>query len=128
MKWLIEFVDFVFMIEDNSTTGTRRWRIVVSLIIVALGFHVVWACNFIPGLDGFARAGAVDRYRDEVTTMHVEILEQALLETRTRQCTAIASDNAEARYYSTQKLQELYGLYRQLAEKDYRVPDCKEVR
>jgi hypothetical protein len=116
------------MVSDESPQGTRRWRLLVSLAVTGVVFHISWACGFIPGLDGFAHADVLNKYRDEVTNMHAEMLEQALLDTRTRQCVAIEAGNVDARYYSTQKFQELYVLYWRLAGKDYRIPDCKEVR
>jgi len=45
--------------------GMMRWRVTVSMVIVALVVHVAWSCGWIPGVSGLARADEIDDKIDE---------------------------------------------------------------
>lgn len=49
--------------EDPKTERRkiRRWRALVGLFVLVMGFHVAWACGLLPNFSGFAVADAVDR-------------------------------------------------------------------
>lgn len=124
LEALVVLIDKLFFMEDNPN-ARRRWRLTVALVLLLVGFHVAWACGFVPGLDGFARADSVAVVKSDVAMIRTELLEQRLFETRVRQCTSTTSD---ARQYHGEKLQELRRTYYSVTGHDYPVPTCEEVK
>lgn len=65
--------------------GFTRWRVIISIAIMALFVHVAWACDWIPGVSGLARADEID---DKIDAK-LEPVERKL-DTLTRQTTSLS--------------------------------------
>lgn len=97
--------------------------------MLALCFHIAWACNFFAsfGLVGFARA-------DEVTAIHTQLnsIQQAQLEgsiqrDRSAQCHAFATKNGDALAIVDRELQKFLAQYQTMTQHPYQLLPCDPV-
>lgn len=59
------FLKYFLPPNGKATDGdVFRWRLFISLFVLAMGFHVAWVCGFVPGLSGVAFADDVEQKID----------------------------------------------------------------
>jgi len=117
---LWSIVSFDITPAQARVVGRVAWRMAIAAhIAIACG----WATSF--GISGFASASEVDVLRKSMSTIASELLDQRILDTRLKQCTATSP---EAKRLYTEKMQELLSRYQETMRRDYRLPSCDEVR
>lgn len=111
--------------------------------------HIMWACGFLPGLQGFALAEdvdvkisaaidpikselrsvdrKVDRVETELLKAKIVTIEEALYSTRKAQCEAIKAENAAAMDFAARKIAELRAAFYGATGREYVMPTCAEV-
>lgn len=113
---------------DESPRGIRRWRLMVWAIqwftLSFLGAHIAWACNWLPGVPGFALAADVVGIQSSLQNLTVDLLSKNIFEMRIRQCRAVASGTQQI---YTEQLQKLLDQYQSIAGKTYLLPACSEL-
>lgn len=104
----------------------QRWRISMFAFALIVIIHILWACGWLSPFNlgaGFAYASDVREASSQVTGIKIELLEQALFDTRVRQC----KTPQESKHFYTEKLQQLLDKYRKAANIEYRLPECNEL-
>lgn len=114
---------------DERQLGVWRAFIATATLLLMFGLagHIAWACGYIPGLPGFARAQDVHELKTDFRKQQIRLLEQALLDMRARQCRAIVDDNREAKRFTAERMAQLSTEYYALAGYLYPVPDCNAL-
>ena len=105
----------------------QRAKLVQIGIVVFIGFHVAWACGWIPGIPGFAMAGDVTQLSGKVSGIEQSLLEAEIIEAQERLCKADAENNVPAMRYSAERLRELAYQYESMTDKVFRLPTCNEL-
>ena len=75
---------------------------------------------------GFASVEVVDAQQLQLDSIHEEMLDTKLFDTRGRQCAAIVARNASALRSETQRLQDYLVKYTTQTHRDWRIPNCGE--
>jgi hypothetical protein len=104
----------------------QRWRLSMFAFAVVVIVHILWACGWLSAFNmgaGFAYASDVKEATAQVSGIKVDLLEQALFDTRVRHCKA----PHESKTFYAEKLQQLLIKYRKAAGNDYRIPECDEL-
>jgi len=116
-----------------------RWRVTVSMVIVALGVHVAWSCGWIPGVSGLARADEIDdkideklepveRKLDELTDLVKQSLKSQYSESIRRAAAARCqvSDPSERRRIND-TIERYQQDYESIARTRYPIPACEDL-
>lgn len=108
-----------------------RWRVAVFIMSLGavLAVHIGIACGAFTalGLPGFALASEVRDLEKSVTAMRVGNLDQAIVNTKARQCEAARQRNDAARRFATERLADLKTEYQAITKREYPVPSCDEL-
>lgn len=121
--------------SDGNPAHLLRWGWTITLVTIGIGamnaFHIAWACGLLSGygLFGFARAEDLQTQAKQLNTIQMIQLDNQIITTRTRQCEAIAKNNAAAKFFAEYRLQQLTQQWADLAKNHtpYRIPDCSEL-
>lgn len=115
----MKFLDFLLPPVNASAEALRRWRLSISIAVMALSVSFPLAFGVLPGIpfSGFA-------YASDVKDIKVKLLERELFDSLVRQCSA---KNDESRLFYGQKVQDLLTEYRKTAKADYQRPSCREL-
>ena len=116
-----KLVNLVLTADSDSRTGLlfRAW---IALSILALWFFFWWSIGMWPSKtfgEGFARV-------EQVSSIQVLLLEQNLLELRTRHCQALQAGSQSAQFFLN-TLREKEREYHELTGQMYPRPDCSDV-
>lgn len=113
-----------FLTMDLTPTQQKAaWR-VVWRIVLAVALAGGYGAFSKAGFGGFAYAGDVDKVRDEVASIRIELIEQRILDARMRQCQRPPSEPGS---FYQRELQEQLRRYREIARAEYRLPSCAEL-
>jgi len=117
-KWLL------FGLSETQIDGifTFSWRAIIV-------FHIAWACGWLGAFGlggGFAAAADVEKFKNEVSSMKLEILEEQIWDSRVRQCEAINAQQNSTAY--GKRLSVLLGEYRFRTKQEYQLLPCSEYR
>lgn len=117
-KWLL------FGLSEDQINGvfTVSWRVIIIV-------HISWACGWlgITGLgSGFANASDVEKFKTEIYSMKLEMLEEQIWDERVRQCEAINAGQNSTAY--GKRLAVLLGEYRFRTKQEYQLLSCSEYR
>lgn len=112
-------LDFLIPPVTASQEAIRRWRLSISLTVLALSSSVPMMFGIAPFIpfSGFA-------YASDVTDIKVQLLERELFDSMLRQCSA---KNEESREFYARKVQDLLTQYRKTAKASYQRPSCREI-
>lgn len=120
---------------DASDRHVARWRLAVGLISMsmplALAVHILMSCGYIG--PGFAQAKDVHALKrsieDRQTTIERRLLEQSLLDTRAKQCAAMAANNMDAKAFAALRMADLQSDWRAIVgvSTNYPLPTCEEL-
>lgn len=122
--------EMLLMVDDKNPNSTRQWRVLVSMMILAMVVHILWACGGLKfiGIEGFAQSAEVHALAAQITTTGQAVidvqnrqLETAITDTRIAQC------NAQAKRFYTDRLRELMEEYYRTNKRPYDVPRCDEL-
>jgi hypothetical protein len=122
--------EMLLMIDDKNPNSTRQWRVLVSMMMVGVIVHILWACGGLKfiGIDGFAQSvevKAITARLDQTAAAIAEVqnrqLETAITDTRIAQCNAITK-----RFY-TDHLRDLADEYFRQNKRPYEIPRCDEL-
>lgn len=110
----------------------RRWRLLISVFIIALLGHMVWSCGYLKfmGWPGFATSSEVtkimtllDEHGKHLDSIDAEAMERALIETRQQECEA----SKKSEYFKT-RIAQLEGQYTNAMKHEFDLPSCDEFR
>lgn len=106
-----------------------QWAMFVWILLLtgAVGVYVAFAESAIPGIRGHATGHELDLVSKQLYRLSKRDLEMNLLQTREKQCIAIATNNAAAKLYISEALQQLQSEYHTLTKTYWRIPDCSEL-
>lgn len=147
LNLLVNLLRFFTPPKDANQDQLAVWRASIAggyILLTALGsFHVAWACGFIPNLPGFAlttdlvqtEAKFEDKFeqlQNQFRKQELRLLEQAILDMRSRQCKVIQStgdpeNNADLKRFVAEKMAKLKYDYRNMAGYEYSVPPCGDL-
>lgn len=122
--------EMLLMIDDKNPNSTRQWRVLVSMMILAMAVHILWACGGLKfiGIEGFAQSAEVHALAIQINQTGQAVidvqnrqLETAITDTRIAQC------NAQAKRFYTDRLRELMEEYYRTNKRAYDVPRCDEL-
>lgn len=124
-----------------------RWRLMVSFVCALMLGHLMLACGFVPGFDGFAMADEVDDKIDQamapvraqlgqitsqiaaqddtITAIRLDQIAARLRELQQQRCAATDHDVIEAIDFDIESRQREY---RALAGERYPLPPCEKDR
>jgi hypothetical protein len=126
---LLEAVTSIVPPVDDNPLRQRKWRLSIALWQIGLTafvtFHVAWACNWLPGIGGFAMAADVEKLQRDVHTIIVAQVRGDLFAVRVKQCEAMKEGRPTAVY--AEKLQDLLAIYEDATGGTYRLPLCQEM-
>jgi hypothetical protein len=131
MAKLMQLLEILFMIEDTPQSH-RRWRLLVSMFLLAFLFHVGWACGYFSSLglgNGFVKASDIVRIQLGIDTaaniaqdVQMKLLKKSIIDTRILQC------KADSKRYFTQRLDDLMDEYYDATKKTYALPSCTDLQ
>ena len=120
---------------NASDVHVTRWRVAIGLISMAMSaaltVHILLSCGIIG--PGFAQARDVTELKQStesrMTNIERRLLEQSLLDTRARQCAAIAAGNVDAKTFAAIRMADLQNAWRALVgtTTNYPLPTCEEL-
>lgn len=120
--------------HDATPAAVFRWRTWVAVILMANSVSIVVVTVLAFGgaplvFGGFARSETLENVTQKIANVRTDQLDAKILETRTRQCSAILSKNEPALQFATQRLQEQLRAWLNLRpdQKEYRLPACEEL-
>lgn len=124
-----EVHDDIYRVQRYEMRG-RQWRWTVfyalCLIFSVLTVQVAASWGLTPLYSGYASRVEVQRefsgIKGQISRIEVRQLEQTLLDTRSRQCTATD------KRFITERFNELLREYFVLTGQSWRIPDCDELR
>lgn len=96
------------------------WYMWVGASVLMLWLFVWWAIGMAPGTafgNGFAR-------QEAVTQIHITLLENELMDTRIRHCSA---NKPAARQFFYEQLQKKQRVYYDLTGQRYELPQCEDL-
>lgn len=85
------------------------------------------ACGWVPWLPGFASTADLASLQRAFTIQQARLLEQSLLDMRTRQCKAVHTNNPDAKRFAAERVASLSVEYRDLTGHHYQLPNCDEL-
>ena len=117
----------------NENIPEYRWQVSMTVMTMTLtaGF-TLWVAastgqinlSLIPPR---ATQGDLAALATSQTEIKSYILGQSIESTRREQCAALQDSSAIAKSYTTQRLNDLLGKYRQITGENYRLPECVEI-
>ena len=120
MKDLVtKYIDTALMINDTPSS-VRTWRLMTTAICLTFVFHISWACNWIPGMPGFASSAEVMSQGKAIQKIQLSLLESNILDVKQQQCLAVNKD------FFTRRLQELLREYQTVTKQQYQIPTCRD--
>lgn len=112
--------------------GQRR-SLLTTVLVFFFAFHIAWACGYVPGLDGFARASAAEvsnRRIDAVMSTQEQILVRLMANdienAREQQCKAIRAGNQMALEGWGLTLRNVLREYYDRSHQNYALRSCGE--
>lgn len=130
LKWLL-----TGLVPPHDAEGPTvyRWRLAVAVMTMSNAFGVVGLTVLCFGtapifFHGFAKVDDVASVKAQFSTIQTNQIDAKILDTRTRQCLAIASKNGSALQFATARLQDELSEYETLSGgRRYRLPACEEL-
>jgi hypothetical protein len=129
---IVKVLVILFMVDDDTPDGKRRWQLFVSLFILMFSFHILWACGYLKVLGiggGFAQTTDMTDIKTQLslaanstTDIRVRLLKHSIIEARIQQC------NATTKLYFTNRLNELLDEYYVLTKIVLVVPACDDLK
>lgn len=124
--------DFFAMVLPNLSKDAQ-WRLFVLAMLAFFGFHIMWACGRIPGLEGFASAQALvtqastlQTLEQQQNTILVRMIITDIESSRESQCKAVNAKNGAASDAWRARLEVALSEYRTTTRQDYRLRNCSE--
>lgn len=134
MSELLEILKDILMSLVPEGGADWHWKISVSTVlgglVVGTISHVAIACGFLQwaGLSGFALASDVAVSQHQLLEIRITQLDNDILETRMKQCKAIAAKNLDAMSFAEQRLDTEFSAWNRLTNnRPYRLPECGEL-
>lgn len=140
MDWLVTLFEKFF----PPMTAIQTWRVMMGLVALFVCFHILWAANFIPGLDGFAQTNQITQIKNDVQTLGEEnkkaiaqinqtqnvilarLIASDIEAARASQCRALAERNSSGAQGWRVRLDSALYEYRLTAGRDYNLRPCDE--
>lgn len=123
----------LFALLMPEMTKDQRRALVTSCMIFFFVFHIAWACGWVPGLPGFARADAVvvntQRINSVMSNQNeilVRLIASDIENARQSQCKAIRTQNEAAMLGWGQTLRSALAEYLSRSHRPYPLRDCGE--
>lgn len=101
-----------------------RWRLVVFASIIVLGLVVIsgYGAFAFLGLDGFAHSEDLDKVKDNMKEVRIQLIEQGVFEAKDSECTAA---NSYAERFFQRRVLELSRAYFEVVGTPMVIPPCK---
>lgn len=120
----------------NKPEDIKHWRLLVSIILLMMMFHVVWACGWLSplGIEGFAQEQKVETlgytinsvlsaHSNQLKDIQTQALEKNIVSTKQAEC-----DATKKRYFA-QRLLDLTAQYVALTGHDFHdMPACDDLK
>ena len=105
---------------DHKTVTWWRFKIFALLIVVALVLAAHMSVSH--GLIGAGFASS-----ETVREIQIQLIEDRILESQDRFCSAWSNENVSAQRYSRERRERLRAEYRELTGYEYPTPTCEEL-
>lgn len=139
-------MDFIKVVEKllPPMSPLQTWRVIVVILLGALGVHAAWAIGWIPGLDGFAQQAQVRHIEDKIeqnrvvytqsieevqatqSSILVRLIAADVERAREAQCKALTERNTGAAQGWRVRLDSSLFEFRVQAGRDYVLRPCDE--
>jgi hypothetical protein len=101
-----------------------------SFWVILVTTYMLWGIGALAYLGiaaPYASAEETAAVKSDVLSIKVQLLEEALLEARLKQCKAIESGSEETKRFYFERLQEKMTAYYKATDRNYLVPTCAEI-
>lgn len=120
------------MLLPEMTKDQRR-ALLTSCVIFFFAFHIAWACGWVPGLPGFAKADAVVANSERINGLMysqneiiVRLIAADVENARQNQCKSIKANNEAATLGWGQTLRTALAEYQSRSHRQYPLRSCGE--
>lgn len=131
-KSSMKFLDFLIPPISANPEQLRRYRLAVSLAIIAVYVTVPIMFGWVPGIpSAFARASQMEEIKvdmqgvkDEMKGVRIGQIDEKISKFSERHC---LTPSKEAKGFYNEKLRDLAREYRDLTKTNYDIPTCRQL-